>query len=358
MEVTVTKSNLMEVIVDSLQDKKVSREKIDDGETAFQTILDSCLQEKMDVGTLAFMAYDTCGKNSPVRNCTAGKALYYSVIQSFLGIPIAENVKLAQNIRDRLRGKLLRNNAATQETGFVGSGLMEESIRSCLETFTSKQQDQKGGSVVKRGKEFMKDVMPGRVGTNFRRDPALEELKSLFYNRDLASSMGWSQVQFPIVFHIQWDVHNDPKSKPKMLFHVTFDPWATACGLALSILGTPPPVQIRETPYKDKHSDPIAYQPPRKYIIDWDLYVLGNLGKAGPVDMFTEDYLLDMFIRSLAVIHMYMRILNVLPSKKDLCISIKKRTRKTRNKEVCFFCFFEIFFFLEIFLICFFMDRV
>lgn len=57
-----------------------------------------------------------------------------------------------------------------------------------------------------------------------------------------------------------------------------------------------------------------------------------NLGKAGPIDMFTEDYLLDMFVRSLAVIHAYMRRAGVLPSNRRLCMSIKSRTRRARNK--------------------------
>lgn len=88
-----------------------------------------------------------------------------------------------------------------------------------------------------------------------------------------------------------------------------------------------------------------SYQAPRKYIIDWDLFVEENLGKAGPMGMFTEGYLLDMFVRSLAVIHAYMRRSGVLPKNKRLCMSIKSRTRRAKNKSgrsvplLCVHCF-------------------
>lgn len=93
-------------------------------------------------------------------------------------------------------------------------------------------------------------------------------------------------------------------------------------------------LQVRETPYKDKAypSASIKYQPPRKFIFDWDLYVQENLGGAGPPGMFTDEYLFDMFVRALAVFHAYMRRLGVLPAGKNLCVSIKRRTRTAKNK--------------------------
>lgn len=89
---------------------------------------------------------------------------------------------------------------------------------------------------------------------------------------------------------------------------------------------------MRETPYKDKDSLH-PFQPPRKYVIDWDLFVEENLGKAGPIEMFDDEYLFHMFLRSLGVIHAYMRRLHVLPSGRKLCVSIKSRTRETTNKS-------------------------
>ena len=74
------------------------------------------------------------------------------------------------------------------------------------------------------------------------------------------------------------------------------------------------------------------YQAPRKFILDWDLYVEENLGKAAPMASLTEPFLFDMFVRSLAVIHAYMRRAGVLPGNRKLCMSIKSRTRKAKNK--------------------------
>lgn len=311
------------------EEKKTVQEQYD-GKQILDQIITSCKCANVDVGTVAFMAYDTCGEGSPIRNCVPGSALYHGVVQSFLHIPITENIRLAQIVRDCLRKQLF---LTCREEG--KTTIMHTSIHDCFESFNRKIMDNNQKKTMKRGKDFMTDIMLDRVGTNFRRDPALEQVKSLFYNRNLSESNGWSKVLFPIVYHLQWDVNNNPTSRPKMLFHVTFDPWATAVALAMAMCSPTPPIQVRETPYKDKNTTTTCmYQPPRKYIIDWDLYIMGNLGKAGPLEMFTEDYLLEMFIRSLAVIHMYMRILNVLPSKKDLYMSIKRRTRQTKNKEV------------------------
>ena len=91
--------------------------------------------------------------------------------------------------------------------------------------------------------------------------------------------------------------------------------------------------QVRETPYKDPRTLPLhAYQPPRKYVIDWDLFVEENLGKAAPMETLTEEYLFNMFVKSLGVIHTYMRKAAVLPGARQLCMSIKSRTRRAKNK--------------------------
>ena len=104
-----------------------------------------------------------------------------------------------------------------------------------------------------------------------------------------------------------------------------------ACGIAMALCSGSPPIQIRETPYNDTASKH-ACQAPRKFIVYWDMFVDQTLGRAGPAGTFTEDYLLHMFIRSLAVMHAYMRIMGVLPEKKRLAVSIKCRTRRTLNK--------------------------
>ena len=49
--------------------------------------------------------------------------------------------------------------------------------------------------------------------------------------------------------------------------------------------------------------------------------------------MFTDEVLFDMFARSLAVMHAYMRRGGVLPRGRKLCMSIKSRTRRTKNKS-------------------------
>jgi len=91
-----------------------------------------------------------------------------------------------------------------------------------------------------------------------------------------------------------------------------------------------PHLQVRETPYKDPLN---LHQAPRKYVIDWDLFVEENLGKAAPLELLTEEYLFNMFVRSLAVIHAYMRRAGVLPNGRKLCMSIKSRTRRAKNKS-------------------------
>ena len=50
------------------------------------------------------------------------------------------------------------------------------------------------------------------------------------------------------------------------------------------------------------------------------------------METLTEEYLFNMFVKSLGVIHTYMRKSGVLPSARKLCMSIKSRTRRAKNK--------------------------
>lgn len=147
------------------------------------------------------------------------------------------------------------------------------------------------------------------------------------------------RVQFPIVFHIQWDKTPEKSFNPakqkkdKMYFHVTFHPWAMCMFLAMALSSPDPPIQVRETPYKDVKAQSV-FQSPRKYVIDWDLYLEENLGGAGPLSLFTPSFLANnMLVRAIGVLHAYMRQMGVLPEKKELAVSIKSRTRKALNKH-------------------------
>lgn len=62
------------------------------------------------------------------------------------------------------------------------------------------------------------------------------------------------------------------------------------------------------------------------------MYVKESLGQCAPEETLTEEFLFDMFVRALSVMHAYMREINVLPADKRLCISIKSRTRTCKNK--------------------------
>lgn len=228
-----------------------------------------------------------------------------------LGLPVLQNGDYAVAFRDTIRQKLpvmMRDN-------------MDYWIKHV-------QRHGKG----KREQEFMLDVLPNGVGTNIRRDPALELVRNKW---DAASIGEWGRVRFPIVFHVQWDdKKNNFTKKERMFFHVTFHPWATCVFLAQALACSPkPPIQVRETPFKDVNTK-CMYQSPRKYVIDWDLYLEENLGGSGPMHVFTPSYLAkNMFVRALGVLHAYMRQMHVLPSKKELCVSIKSRTRRALNKH-------------------------
>jgi hypothetical protein len=281
-----------------------------------QLVLDSCIEHNKDEALVAYIAYDTCGPESPIRNCDAGYALFTAVLKNMLNMnAVLDDINQSREFRDSIRSSLphIMHTSMKRHIKDFFSALKGDSRETKLHTLC-------------RGKQFLRDVMPNAlVGTDVFRDPALEALKKKI---SIGSSPGWDSVRFPIVFHLQWDQDDKTKSgKPRMLFHVTFDPWRTAVGLAMSLCGPSPPIQIRETPYKDQKTT-YQYQSPRKYIIDWDLYVQENLGKAGPMDMFTEEYLFEMFVKSLSVIHRYMRQLHVLPASKvrSVCVVCICRT--------------------------------
>jgi hypothetical protein len=278
------------------------------------------------------VAYDTCGNSSPIRNCVAGEALFVGVILTHLGIPVVDSVDASKELRDGLRSVLMVEPGA----GYATDGLMFRSMKATLkEFFASLKGDTREKKLANMwtGKSFMLDVAPGGVGTHIYRDPALEILRKSWGSGGLplTETEGWDAVRFPVIFHLQWTNELSPSGKVKMLFHTTFDPWRTAVALAMMLCGPNPPIQVRETPYKDGKSMH-QYQSPRKYVIDFDLYVEENLGKAAPMSSLTEPFLFDLFVRSLAVIHTYMRRGGVLPGNRKLCISIKSRTRRAKNK--------------------------
>lgn len=279
-------------------------------ENGYEKLLQSCLDHDRDPGTMAFVAYDTCGPESPVRNCTPGEALFMGVIAMFLDIPI--NTKSSKMLRDTLRKDLMHNltstststsestqSESTQSESTTGVKddsipLMQRSMKQIVKTFFSRlgppdASREEKLTVMRRGKRFLTDVMDNKVGTDVFRDPALDLLRRMWSSgTSLSDTGGWDNVRFPIVFHLQWDAELTKSGKPRMLFHTTFDPWRTAAGLAMALCSPVPPIQVRETPYKDTNTTLRQYQPPRKYVIDWDLFVNENLGKAGPIDMFTE----------------------------------------------------------------------
>lgn len=45
-----------------------------------------------------------------------------------------------------------------------------------------------------------------------------------------------------------------------------------------------------------------------------------------------QEYLFNMFVKAVAVMHAYMRRAGVLPNNKRMCVSIKSRTRQAKNK--------------------------
>lgn len=292
----------------SEEEKKIE----DVAEKELAGLMKTCSERRVDWGTIAFIAFDTCNTStSPVRNCEGGAALFHGVLGTCLqDLKVLENTEHAVAFRNSVRQKM--------------PSMMKDNIQYWIDHF---QKHSKG----KREQEFMTDILPNAIGTNVRRDPALEIVRAKW---DAANIGEWGRVRFPIIFHLQWDDKKNPiTKKEKMFFHVTFHPWATCAFLAQALASSKPPIQIRETPFKDIHTK-CMYQSPRKYVIDWDLYLEENLSGAGSMKTFTVDYLAkNMFVRALGVLHAYMRQMHVLPSKKELCVSIKSRTRKALNKH-------------------------
>lgn len=218
----------------------------------YQKLMDSCLAFNKDPGIVAYISYDTCGKESPIRNCTPGEALYMGVMVSFLDIPIT--TESSQEMRNTLRQDLMydvSNNSMTMEDEKkIQSSLMYRSMKTILKDFFHRLSSPDASReqkilVLKRGRQFLTDVMEGKVGTDPFRDKALDILKRVWGSgTSLTDTKGWDTVRFPIVFHLQWDTQLTPKGRPRMLFHTTFDPWKTAVGLAMSLCSPNPPIQV------------------------------------------------------------------------------------------------------------------
>ena len=73
---------------------------------AYDLVMESCREHGRDPGSAAFIAYDTCGPRSPVRNCAAGDALFAGVLRTFLRLDVS-SVRVSQELRDALRADFL-----------------------------------------------------------------------------------------------------------------------------------------------------------------------------------------------------------------------------------------------------------
>ena len=201
--------------------------------TDYVRLIESCQRFGRDLGSAAFVVYDTCGPESPVRNCAGGNALFVGVLATFLGMDIG-NTDGSRKLRDKARADV---------------NLMQRCMKTTLKEFFSMLKGntrEEKMQVMLHGKKFLTDVMAGgKVGTDVFRDPALELLKKVWGSgTSLTDTGGWDVVQFPIVFHVQWVKDLTKTGKPRMLFHTTFDPWRMAVGLALVLCGHSPPVQV------------------------------------------------------------------------------------------------------------------
>lgn len=206
-------------------------------EVDYAKLLSSCIEHGCDPGIIAFASYDTCGPESPVRNCMPGNALYMGVMAVFLGIEVGSTDK-SRKLRDCIR------------TDLMTGDLMKRSMKVILKEFFSRLKGntrEEKMQVMMHGKKFLTDVVAnGGVGTDVFRDAALDKLKKVWggMTAQLTDTGGWDTVRFPIVFHLQWDKELTKAGKPRMMFHTAFDPWRMAVGLALALCGHSPPIQV------------------------------------------------------------------------------------------------------------------
>lgn len=196
---------------------------------AYATLLASCEESGTDPAIVAFVALDTCGSKSPIRGCTPGAHLFNEVMADALKIEAVDSAGLAKELRDEVRRDL-----------WNGGQMMQRSMQKVLAHLKPN-----ASATWQRGRDFLHDVVgESCVGTDVYRDKALTALR-MSYTK--AGCVPWQEVQFPIVFHLQWTPELTPTGKPKMLFHVTFEPWKTAMGLALALCGPCPPIQVART---------------------------------------------------------------------------------------------------------------
>ena len=115
----------------------------------------------MDESVCAFASYDTCGQESPIRNCTPGNALFAGVIMTFLGIPVGSSVDESIVLRDGIRKELM----AMEVFDGCSGDLMKVSMKANLKTFFSKLKGESREEKLKNmwtGKMFLMDIMDGR----------------------------------------------------------------------------------------------------------------------------------------------------------------------------------------------------
>lgn len=197
---------------------------------AYTALLASCEESGTDPCVVAFVALDTCGSRSPIRGCTPGAHLFHEIIMDSLKIDVVNNPETAKGLRDAVRRDLW---------GFGGGQMMERSMQKTLSLLKDPRH-----VMLQRDRYFLHAVCgQDCVGTDVYRDKALNALRVSY-----TKTGGWQEVQFPIVFHLQWNPELTPTGKPKMLFHVTFEPWKMAVGLALVLCGPCPPIQVRTLP--------------------------------------------------------------------------------------------------------------
>lgn len=62
-------------------------------------MLEACLARRMDWGSLAFIAYDTCStSSSPIRNCEAGNIFLHMHVYFCLALPKVDPGTTAQKV--------------------------------------------------------------------------------------------------------------------------------------------------------------------------------------------------------------------------------------------------------------------
>ena len=125
-----------------------------------QRLLESCRLANMDEAVCAFVSYDTCGSESPIRNCAPGSALFNGVISTFLNIPVGSSIEDSMALREGIR-----NDLNTPPLLLLTSPphLMKTFMKATLRLFWEKLNGTTREAKLQnmwRGKVFLMDLMP------------------------------------------------------------------------------------------------------------------------------------------------------------------------------------------------------